>query len=124
IFLGGVNAACKPFLLQNSITHVLSLGWKPLEDLSPEITVKYIDIADTEETDITMILDEACRFIDLGTRGTNRILVHCRLGQSRSATVVIFYLHRCRGLTTFHAFFFVAYKRPHIWINKGFQRYL
>ncbi|EJD08381.1 phosphatases II, partial [Fomitiporia mediterranea MF3/22] len=124
IFLGGVNASCKPFLLQNSITNLLSLGRQPVEDLSPEITAKYIDIANTEETDINVILDEACRFINLGTRGSNRILVHCRSGQSWSPTAVIVYLHRFKGLAMFHAFYFVARKRPLIWLNKSFQKYL
>ncbi|EJD06570.1 phosphatases II, partial [Fomitiporia mediterranea MF3/22] len=124
IFVGSRPAACKPFLLENHITHVLSIGVGPEEDLSPEITVKKIELEDEAEAKIEDILDEACQFIDEGTTGSNMVLVHCHAGGSQSPAVAINYLHRRKGFSLPCAFFFVSTRRPVMDLNRGFQDYI
>ncbi|EJD06358.1 phosphatases II, partial [Fomitiporia mediterranea MF3/22] len=107
-------------LLQNHITHVLSLGVNPEEELSPEITAKKIALEDVTEAKIEDILDEACQFIDEGTKGGNMVLVHCQAGGSRSPAVAINYLHRRKGFSLPCAFFFVSTRRLIMDLNAGF----
>ncbi|EJC97618.1 phosphatases II, partial [Fomitiporia mediterranea MF3/22] len=113
-------------LLKNSITHVLVVGkgLKVEDDLSPEITVKRVDLLDLESVRIEDYLDDLCGFVEEGTRGNNKILVHCLFGMSRSVVVVIDYLHRYKGIGMFNAFYFVATGRPQINLNAGFKRYV
>ncbi|EJD06569.1 phosphatases II, partial [Fomitiporia mediterranea MF3/22] len=120
IFVGSHNATCKHFLLQNHITHVLSLGEHTEDDLPPEITVKKIVLEDNDRVKFEDILDEACQFIDEGTKGNNMVLVHCFLGSSRSPAVVINYLYRRKGFSMPCSYFFVAKRRPGISPDAGF----
>ncbi|EJC97619.1 phosphatases II, partial [Fomitiporia mediterranea MF3/22] len=83
-----------------------------------------IDLEDDEHANVEKVLEETRQFIGEGTKGNNRIFVHCLFGLSRSALVVIDYLHRNKGLKMFNAFFLVATARPQINLNAGFKRYL
>jgi atypical dual specificity phosphatase len=48
-------------------------------------------VCDTENSDIGVLFDEACEFIDV-EKGGQRVLVHCFEGKSRSVTVLLAYL--------------------------------
>jgi atypical dual specificity phosphatase len=49
-------------------------------------------VCDTENSDIGVLFDEACDFIEDVERGGQRVLVHCFEGKSRSVTVLLAYL--------------------------------
>lgn len=52
-----------------------------------------VDVPDVNYADLLIHLPEACDFIDeaLGANDTNKVLVHCVQGLSRSPTVVAAY---------------------------------
>lgn len=52
---------------------------------------------DTPENNIFVHLDPAVEFISLANTNNSRILVHCQMGVSRSASAVIAYAMRTYG---------------------------
>jgi len=66
-----------------------------------------------------------CLFgIDDALCSGGRVLVHCTLGASRSATIVIAFLMFSRKWTVETAFHFLKERRPVINPNKGFWKQL
>jgi len=55
-------------------------------------------LADLPTTNISVYFKSASDFIDSALAGRGKILVHCLMGRSRSATLVIVYLMLRRGL--------------------------
>lgn len=69
-------------------------------------------ILDNDKDDISNILIETANKIDYHLRRNDIVLVHCYMGASRSASVVIFYLikHHCKSLKK--TLKYVKKKRP------------
>ncbi|KAJ7275524.1 protein-tyrosine phosphatase-like protein, partial [Mycena haematopus] len=99
IYLGPCSAASSAsFLTTNSITHVLSIGATPKQQV-PGITYHHIPLKDTSSMSITPACAEARRIIDAALRSkhgdaSGKILVHCWAGISRSPSVLTAYLMR------------------------------
>lgn len=56
--------------------------------------------------------------------GKDNVLVHCRSGVSRSATLVIAYCMKVRGATVDQAYLYLKRKRPLVSPISGFHRQL
>ncbi|KAF8213613.1 protein-tyrosine phosphatase-like protein [Mycena galopus ATCC 62051] len=98
IYLGPCSAASyASFLAANSITHVLSIGATPKQQVDG-IVYHRIPLKDTSSTSISPACAESCAIIDAALRPKNgnagKILVHCSAGISRSPSVLTFYLMR------------------------------
>ncbi len=65
-------------------------------DYPPEITGKHIIMADEMDVKLSDHLNKALEFIhqNIDNNTTNKILIHCDAGISRSPTIVIAYLMR------------------------------
>ena len=87
------------------ITHVLSIVDLPVKRY-PEICVyKQIEVEDIPKTNLMPYFPETDEFIDNVLKQKNaRLLVHCRAGVSRSASLIISYLITKRGLSYNEAF--------------------
>ena len=73
---------------QFGITHLLSV----CQDFPPEGPNHLIvPVQDSEYDDILIHLPGACRFIQNAVESGGRVLVHCHMGISRSATVIAAY---------------------------------
>ena len=73
---------------QFGITHLLSV----CQDFPPEgPNHLIISVQDSEYDDILIHLPAACRFIQNTVESGGRVLVHCHMGISRSATVIAAY---------------------------------
>jgi len=85
-----------------------------------------IEIDDQPDARLTPFLDAATEFIhrELSKPGGKGCFVHCMGGYSRSASVVIAYLIRYRGLTYDDAFKVCKRGRPQTKPNEGFEKQL
>ena len=70
---------------------MLTLGTFPEELPTGQIT-KRIVIVDSVDADISSVLREAVDFIKQGVEGGGKVLVHCKIGKSRSVSCIIAYL--------------------------------
>ncbi|KAJ9575752.1 hypothetical protein L9F63_007398 [Diploptera punctata] len=105
------------------ITHVLSLGIKPIV-LDVNIVYKCVDLLDVPESNLLDCLDECFYFIDNALNSGGRVYVHCNAGVSRSPSVVIAYLMKTKTVSYEQAFLQVKQKRHVINPNPGFIQQL
>eukprot|EP01112_Ceratiomyxa_fruticulosa_P020897 TRINITY_DN7244_c0_g2_i2.p1 TRINITY_DN7244_c0_g2~~TRINITY_DN7244_c0_g2_i2.p1 ORF type:complete len:623 (+),score=183.94 TRINITY_DN7244_c0_g2_i2:162-2030(+) len=125
MYLGGLDSANNMAMLEHhKITHVLlAIG-----DSDPcfPLHFQYHVIGDAKDDpryDLSAHFDECINFIEQG-RNAGGILVHCRAGVSRSATLTIAYLMYSRGMSYHEAFNHVHDRRPQVLPNSGFREQL
>lgn len=107
-------------VLDNSISQP-----KPKPVNAASFVQKLIILDDTQDADLLARLAEGCDFIvECLGKNDGGVMVHCQLGQSRSASMVIAYLMREQGLTFQKAWDKVKYKRSIVKPNPGFQKQL
>ena len=123
LFLGGYSSALNTEQLkEKGITKVLTvMDGKEGPNYNPEeFTHKRFNINDTCQQNIIQYFGECINFI----KGDEKVLVHCLMGASRSATIVIAYLMWYKKWKFEEAFQFVRTKRFIAFPNKGFQEQL
>ena len=106
-------------LKEKGITHILScVPDRP--NLFEENGIRYLCIAmsDTEFFDLLSCLEKTNKFIDDCFQSKGRILVHCQMGQSRSAATVVGYLMKSQHMSYDEAFEFVKSRRRFIGNSK------
>lgn len=81
-------------------------------------------IRDNNVDDITNILIETAQVIDLHLSRGESVLVHCYMGASRSASVIIYYLMKKNNWSYEHAKTFVMIKRPLVNLSNKFDEIL
>ena len=120
IFLGNAEAQLdKEILKKIGITNILIIG-KELEIHHPDDFIyKHIKVTDFPFENLSRFFEEAIEFIDQ----SEKVFVHCLMGRSRSASIVIAYLMRVNSWTYDEGFHFVQSKRK-IGPNKGFVEQL
>ncbi len=123
LYLGPLEAALKLDRPQNrGKWFVLSI----MEDPPKLKHVKQLAIylSDHHATHIDSWFDIALKAIDTHLRQGKKVLVHCRMGISRSATMIIAHLMKKRGLSMKQAISHVERVRPIINPNPGFMTQL
>jgi len=119
IFLGDSNGCNQTFFEQNNIGAVIQVMNEP--PLLPEhIPHLHIDISDKINVQITDFFSQCFAFIDEHIERNVNIYIHCALGISRSATIVIGYIMHKNRITYNDAYKLVHSKRPQIDPNFGF----
>jgi len=87
----------------------------------PESVKKmYVRLVDADSSDISAHFDSAAQFIDDEVRSGGRVLVHCAAGISRSCSLVLAYLMRCRNYDLRKAYSHVKSIRRVVRPNNGF----
>lgn len=81
-------------------------------------------IKDNNNDDITNILMDSAKLIDNHLSKGESVLVHCYMGASRSASVIIHYLMKKNNWTYEHAKAFVMIKRPLVNLSNKFDEIL
>jgi len=119
-------------LAKQNVTHVVICG-KPedkhtralQEAVDETIEVHAVPVADSDTENILVHLDDAIGFIQSALAdGLGRVVVACRQGASRSATVILAYLMSTHNWSLAIAFTALAEKRWRVWPNAGFVRQL
>ncbi|THH30111.1 hypothetical protein EUX98_g4080 [Antrodiella citrinella] len=113
-------------LRDEGITHVISVMEQiPIYGSQLKGTL-HVPLEDTSDANILRHLDTTTGFIKatLEESTDHKVLVHCLMGISRSATVVCAYLVATTSMTASEAIDFVKAKRPIICPNLGFRRQL
>ena len=71
-----------------------------LQDKAEGFSCLFIDAEDSAEEDLLHHFDDCFRFIETARQSDHGgVLVHCFMGYSRSATIVLSYLMRKEGLS-------------------------
>ncbi|EGC38446.1 hypothetical protein DICPUDRAFT_96910 [Dictyostelium purpureum] len=121
LYLGGQsNAEIRKQIKNLKITHIVNMA-SELEDSYPHIYKYYrADLDDTPRADIHQHFVPIINFINLAKQDGGRVLVHCAMGISRSASAVIAYLIKENQMSYQNAFVYVKSKRSFINPNFGF----
>lgn len=127
LYLSNAKAAADRNVLRRlKITHILTVEAHRLPKSTfydTNISTLYIRAYDNPDTNLLPYFPMANSFIDEGIENGN-VLVHCRFGVSRSATIVIAYLMEKYKLTFEQAYLYVRQRRRFINPNPGFVRQL
>ena len=127
LHIGSVGSAySRTSLTAAGITHVLCVAANIEPKHSDIVAHMCIAVRDAPEEALSERFDECFAFIDgaMSASPTNRVLVHCFQGKSRSATVVTGYLMRTRGLAFTAALALLRKARPVAQPNLGFAMQL
>lgn len=113
------------YLIKHKITHVLSIDSEPPVIQCPGIQHKFVEMDDQENADLLIRLPECFEFIDKVQGDANsKVLVHCLVGMSRSASVVTAYLMNKEKISLEMALDKVKAERFYVRPNQGFMEQL
>ncbi|EKM50670.1 uncharacterized protein PHACADRAFT_54994, partial [Phanerochaete carnosa HHB-10118-sp] len=127
LYLSGYSvAADEAQLLALGVTHVVSVLEIPPAYTQGALKTLHVRIEDSFRTDILQHLDGTTEFIKsaLEENESNKVLVHCLMGISRSTTVVCAYLIATNAVTATEAVAFVTKRRNIASPNIGFRSQL
>lgn len=135
IFIGNSKSAQnKEWLTSKGIKYIVNTAKEipnyfqdPRSDYRPRYLNTFLEdspIAGGE--DLLQILEPSFRYISniLKFDPQAKILIHCHMGKSRSASVLIYYLMRAKGLSFEDALAYVRSKRPIVAPNAWYTRQL
>ncbi|KAG8434855.1 hypothetical protein GDO86_012991 [Hymenochirus boettgeri] len=125
LFLGTEwNASNLEELQKNKVSHILNVT-REIDNFFPEMfTYLNIRVLDEENTDLMQYWMETHGFISSARQQGTNVLVHCKMGVSRSASTVIAYAMKEYEWTLETAISHVKERRSIIQPNAGFLRQL
>ncbi|XP_033748878.1 protein phosphatase Slingshot homolog 1-like isoform X2 [Pecten maximus] len=121
LYLGSeFNASNLEELTENGVDHILNIS-REVDNFFPEI-LTYMNIKewDNEEADLCKHWDNTNKFIAKAKRENAKVLVHCKMGISRSASTVMAFLMKEYDMSRKEAFDFVKAKRACVMPNQAF----
>ena len=126
LYLGtGVQATNWKVIRDLKITHIINISIEHLCPFTDKIKYLHLELEDVEDVLLKDRFDETSRFIELALeQPSNRVLVHCNLGISRSTTIILAYLMKTYNATLLDAFKFLRHRRPIVCPNSGFLQQL
>ncbi|KAI8934005.1 hypothetical protein NX059_008775 [Plenodomus lindquistii] len=126
LYIGGMfTLRRREALQQANITHVLSVLRTPLDqDLFRPFKHMVVEVDDVDDENLLEHFPATNRFIQEGLDAGGGVLVHCAMGKSRSATVVIAYLMQKHNIKPSEALSHVRQARSICEPNHGFMTQL
>ncbi|XP_069485050.1 protein phosphatase Slingshot homolog 3 [Ambystoma mexicanum] len=125
LYLGSEwNASNLEELQRNGVGHILNVT-REIDNFFPE-SLNYLNVRvyDEETTDLLHHWKETYRFISNARKQNSRVLVHCKMGVSRSGSTVIAYAMKEYGWSLDEALRYVKEKRSIVNPNPGFMKQL
>uniref|UniRef100_A0A3Q2Q1A5 protein-serine/threonine phosphatase n=1 Tax=Fundulus heteroclitus TaxID=8078 RepID=A0A3Q2Q1A5_FUNHE len=125
LYLGSEwNAANFEELQKNNVGYILNVT-KEIDNFFPEsFTYMNIRVYDVEATDLLAHWPDTYNFIDSARKSGQAVLVHCKMGVSRSASTVIAYAMKQQRWSLDEALTYVRDCRSIIKPNEGFLKQL
>lgn len=130
LYLGNLMAYTdREFMNQmGAVVTVIDSGSYPLsyfrDKVPPTAAHLYIDAHDDTDTNLAQYFGMVYRFIDSHLRQGQDVFVHCAVGKSRSATLVVHYLMRKYRLSLLQALQYLRSRRPIVRPNDAFLEQL
>ena len=126
LYLGSFANACDlKELKRTNIKYILNCAVEcKNENLPKDIKELHLKLVDEPEFNITKYFDQTNDFINKVRTAGGALLVHCKVGLSRSPTVIIAYLIKYYEFSVDSAMKFMKRKRPQIIPNQGFIQQL
>ncbi|XP_039696656.1 protein phosphatase Slingshot homolog 3 isoform X1 [Pteropus medius] len=125
LYLGSEwNAANLEELQRNRVSHILNVA-REIDNFYPERFVYHnVRLWDEESAQLLPHWKETHRFVEAARAQGTRVLVHCKMGVSRSAATVVAYAMKQYGWSLEQALRHVQELRPIARPNPGFLRQL
>ena len=122
IWVSNRTAAHRAASLQRRrISRVIDLSGGPEYPLPPGCERLVVKLGDTQDADVLAVLDLCHAFVDSAlAQPSQRVLVHCAMGASRSATIVISWLMTRQGMSLRRALNHCKRRRHAVRPNNGF----
>ena len=125
IYLGNAyNAADYYYLKSKGITGIVNASKEIsnyFEDYDKDIQYfKLEDVKDINNSSISKYFDPFLEFIVNTTKNNGRVLIHCFMGSSRSAILVVLYLIKYKNFKLEDSINYITKKRFRVNINKTF----
>uniref|UniRef100_A0A8B9QQ46 protein-serine/threonine phosphatase n=1 Tax=Apteryx owenii TaxID=8824 RepID=A0A8B9QQ46_APTOW len=118
------NAANLEELQQNRVTHILNVA-REIDNFFPALfTYMNVRVYDEDTAQLLPHWNDTFRFLSDVRAQRGRVLVHCRMGLSRSAATVLAYAMKEFGWPLERALRHVRHCRPGVVPNPGFMRQL
>lgn len=126
LFIGNKQNSLDYDLLRNiGVTAILNVSTACSDYILPkDFNYKSIPVKDNETENISAWFSEALQFIESVRHANGKVLVHCRAGISRSATICIAYIMVYKSMSLEQAFEFVRARRDIISPNLNFMQQL
>lgn len=126
IFLGTFEHSKNTnFIAENNIQAIMCVmkeePFHKNSEFVKNIRFHHIPIDDSVATDISEYFEQSINFIKVNIAQKKNIFVHCQMGISRSASIVIAYLIREHKMTYRAAYDYVKERRGQIEPNFGFS---
>lgn len=113
VWISNFSSVCDlPPLQDRGIEHVICavLGIDPL--FPKHLRYTCLDLRDTDDEDIMQYFDRVADLIHEDVRREKSVIVHCRVGISRSVTLVAAYLIKYHGMSSARAIQTIQESRP------------
>lgn len=125
LYLGSwVGAVNKHLLRHLGVTHILTVASQLTPAFVDRFTYKHVEIDDLHTENVMEHFESCIEFIDQARQAQSNVLVHCRAGVSRSASVVIAYVMQAEKMGWEAALNYVRERRPVVCPNVGFRTQL
>lgn len=114
------NLSCTKNSLISSVRHILNVT-REIDNFFPGMfTYLNVRVYDDEKTDLLKHWDDTFKYITKAKKEGSKVLVHCKMGVSRSASVVIAYAMKAYNWDFSQAWKHVKEKRNCIKPNNSF----
>ena len=126
IYLGNfLNANNEEEIRQLKIKYILNCALDvKVFNFPKEIKYCHLNIIDNPKENLLQYFDKAFNFIEMARKNNCNILIHCKLGRSRSTSILIAYLIKYFGYNVNTALELIKSKRKQVNPNLGFIRQL
>ncbi|XP_040204925.1 dual specificity phosphatase 28 [Rana temporaria] len=120
LLISNARAACKKeLLILEGVTCCINISRKqPFPDYN--LYTLRIPVLDHPLENLSEHFDQCVDLIDSTVRSGGKCLVYCKHGRSRSATICIAYLMKCKNMNLLEAFQKIKTIRPSVEPNAGF----